>query len=420
DPDAPAFVRPCGGSSAADSSRVVVPGVFGDLVRYYFHADLTDADLVGSFLPPSAANPWFLRVLEKGFVNTEGVVDSFSVTVFDGPIAAVFAAPNPSQPTVEGQATVFWIPLDPVTSLNHTPVIQPIAPKTVYEGVALSFAVQASDPDGQALTYSATGLPLGASFNAGTHVFSWTPSYLQAASYDVTFRATDTMAAFDEETVHITVRDRTPGSNTPPVLDFVSDKSRAPGATLSFALSATDDQNDALTFSSGPLPSGAGFDPNTARFEWTPFNADEGSYVATFRVEDSSGAADSQSVRITVSKGAPPLPTSCTPDTTLTDGTIGVNVQGLQAVQNEHSFVVSSHTQAIEGTLSWTGAPAVDLDLYLVDEQGNVVASGATSTSEPEHLLYLSPSPGTYRWRVASFDNPNPNLAYEVTGIRCT
>jgi hypothetical protein len=290
----------------------------------------------------------------------------------------------------------------------------------VYEGVNLSFVVQASDPDGQALTYSATGLPLGASFNGGSHVFSWTPSYLQAGSYDVTFRATDTMAAFDEETVHITVKDRAPGSNTPPVLDFISDKSVAPGSTLSFTVSATDDQNDALAFSTGALPTGAGFDPNTPRFEWTPGNADEGSYVVKFRVQDSSDAADSQSVRITVSQGAPPLPTSCTPDTTVTDGTIGVNVQGLQTVQNEHSFVVSSNVQAIEGFLSWTGAPAIDLDLYLVDEQGNIVASGATATSEPEHLLYLSPSPGTYRWRVASFDNPNPNQAYEVTGIRCS
>src|SRR5204863_654335 len=70
--------------------------------------------------------------------------------------------------------------------------------------------------------------------------------------------------------------------------------------------------------------------------------------------------------------------------------------------------------------LSWTGAPAIDLDLYLVDEQVNIVASGATATSEPEHLLYLSPSPGTYRWRMSSFDSPNPNQEYEVTGIRCS
>jgi len=420
DPNAPAFWRACGGSSAADSSRVIVPGAFGDLVRYYFHADLTDADLVGSFLPPSAGNPWFLRVLEKGFVNTEGVVDSFSVTVFNGLLSTVYASPNPSTPTVEGHATAFWIPLDPATSLNHSPVIDPIAPKTLYEGVPLNFTVSASDPDGQALTYSATGLPLGASFDAGAHAFSWTPSYVQAGTYDVTFRATDTMAAFDEETVHITVKDRAPGSNTPPVLDFISDKAVAPGSTLSFTISATDDEDGPLAYSTGPVPSGSGFDPNQARFEWTPFNADQGSYVVKFRVEDSAGAADSQLVRITVSEGAPPLPTTCTPDTTITDGTIGVNVQGVNVVQDEHSFVVSSNTQAIEGYLSWTGAPAVDLDLYLIDEQGNVVASGATATSDPEHLIYVAPAAGTYRWRVASFDNPNPSQAYEVTGIRCT
>ena len=35
------------------------------------------------FLPPSAANPWFLSVLEKGYVDTRGVVDSFAVTVYE-------------------------------------------------------------------------------------------------------------------------------------------------------------------------------------------------------------------------------------------------------------------------------------------------------------------------------------------------
>ncbi|MBI1796734.1 MAG: T9SS type A sorting domain-containing protein [Candidatus Eisenbacteria bacterium] len=54
-----------------------------------------------------------------------------------------------------------------------------------------------------------------------------------------------------------------------------------------------------------------------------------------------------------------------------------------------------------------------------MDGQGNVVSSGATATSDPEHSLYVNPDPGTYQWKVVSFDNPNPNEAYTVTSIRC-
>jgi hypothetical protein len=69
--------------------------------------------------------------------------------------------------------------------------------------------------------------------------------------------------------------------------------------------------------------------------------------------------------------------------------------------------------------LQWTGGPAIDLDLYLLDPSGNVVQSGATATNDPEDATYTTPAPGTYQWRVDSYDNPNPSLAYTVTSIRC-
>jgi len=51
--------------------------------------------------------------------------------------------------------------------------------------------VTGSDPDGGTLTYSASGLPSGASFNASTRTFSWTPSSTQSGSYNVTFTVSD-------------------------------------------------------------------------------------------------------------------------------------------------------------------------------------------------------------------------------------
>jgi hypothetical protein len=84
--------------------------------------------------------------------------------------------------------------------------------QSVDENRALTFGVSATDPDGDALTYSASGLPAGASFDPATQQFSWTPSYTQAGTYTVTFTASDGTKSYSlsgTKQVTITVRDVT-------------------------------------------------------------------------------------------------------------------------------------------------------------------------------------------------------------------
>jgi hypothetical protein len=68
---------------------------------------------------------------------------------------------------------------------------------------ALSFAVSATDPDGDAITYGATGLPPGASLSGAT--FSWVPQRGQAGTYPVIFTATDPFGATGLDSVTITI-----------------------------------------------------------------------------------------------------------------------------------------------------------------------------------------------------------------------
>ncbi|MBN1759504.1 MAG: cadherin-like domain-containing protein, partial [Chitinispirillaceae bacterium] len=89
--------------------------------------------------------------------------DFFSFTVNDGDL--------------ESSATVS-ITVNPI---NDAPVIDEIAEQTVSEGSLLEFENTGSDIDGDALTFSATDLPTGATFTNGT--FTWTPDYTQAGSY---------------------------------------------------------------------------------------------------------------------------------------------------------------------------------------------------------------------------------------------
>jgi len=185
-----------------------------------------------------------------------------------------------------------------IGSLNHPPVLNPIGSKSADEGTPLTFTVTASDPDGDNLTFSASNVPTGASFNPSTRVFSWTPAFGDAGNYDVTFTVTDdgTPAESDSEVVTITVGN----VNRPPVLDPIGSKSVAEGDPLSFTISASDPDGDALTFNASNLPLGATFDAVTRTFSWTPNYGAAGNYNVQFTVTDNGSPAESDLEIVTI------------------------------------------------------------------------------------------------------------------------
>jgi hypothetical protein len=79
----------------------------------------------------------------------------------------------------------------------------------------LRFTVTASDPDvpPQTLSYSATGLPAGASLDSTTGAFRWIPDLGTAGEYKVTFKVSDSYhpPMSDSETVTIRVVKIKPG-----------------------------------------------------------------------------------------------------------------------------------------------------------------------------------------------------------------
>jgi len=93
---------------------------------------------------------------------------------------------------------------------NEAPVLSTIGDKSVDEGSLLEFTISAYDPDGDTLTYSASNLPSGASFDASSRTFSWTPTYDQAGTYtNVHFEVSDGYLT-DSEDITITVNNTIP------------------------------------------------------------------------------------------------------------------------------------------------------------------------------------------------------------------
>lgn len=91
---------------------------------------------------------------------------------------------------------------------NRDPALQPIGDRQVEWGQLLTFTVSAMDLDsGDLLTYSATPLPDGASFDTVSGFFSWTPASSEEGGHDITFAVTDdgTPQGTDQESVTISV-----------------------------------------------------------------------------------------------------------------------------------------------------------------------------------------------------------------------
>ncbi|MHC4213354.1 MAG: putative Ig domain-containing protein [Planctomycetota bacterium] len=176
-------------------------------------------------------------------------------------------------------------------SNNAAPILDSIGNKTVNENTSLAFDVNATDPNGDPITYSAASLPSGAALSGSS--FSWTPSYSQSGTYQVTFIVRDSNLAQDSEQITITVNN----VNRDPVLASISDTSVNEIESLNLALSATDADGDTITYSSPDLPSGAVLSGSS--FTWTPGYAQAGSYTVTFTASDGT-AQDSEQVSITV------------------------------------------------------------------------------------------------------------------------
>lgn len=91
---------------------------------------------------------------------------------------------------VDDQTEVFSgsDPRDPA-SVNHLPVITSQPNTTASEGQPYSYQVQASDPDGNTLSFSLLQAPGGMTIANG--LIEWTPTAAQAGSFTVIVRASD-------------------------------------------------------------------------------------------------------------------------------------------------------------------------------------------------------------------------------------
>jgi len=105
-------------------------------------------------------------------------------------------------------------------------------------------------------------------------------------------------------------------TNHAPVLSEMTNKVIEIGKTLTFTLSATDEDDDTVMYTMDPIPTGATLGLYTGVFSWLPVTLQEGTYAITFTASDGY-MMDSQTINIGVIKEE---------ITSLVSGEIQVNV----------------------------------------------------------------------------------------------
>ncbi len=161
----------------------------------------------------------------------------------------------------------------------------------VNENETLTITLVGSDANaGDVLTYSAMGLPQGATLV--NNVFTWKPSYDQAGAYSVTFKVTDNAGLSDSNTVAIVVNNvnRAPSFTAEIPEGQIVPVHNVP-VPYEFIYKANDPDGDQLTFR---LVSGPGEISATGEYVWIPIPSQAGkSYVLIVEVSDGNLTATS-------------------------------------------------------------------------------------------------------------------------------
>jgi hypothetical protein len=172
--------------------------------------------------------------------------------------------------------------------------------QTTAAGTAVSLPAEASDPNNDTLTFSATGLPAGLSVSSSTGLISGTPTATGTST--VTLTAKDTTGAANSATFSWTVTGGGGGGSNTVTVTSPGSQTGTVGTAASVQITATDSASgQTLTYSAAGLPAGLTINSGTGLIGGTPTTA--GTSTVTVTATDTTGAFGSATFTWTISSG---------------------------------------------------------------------------------------------------------------------
>ena len=186
------------------------------------------------------------------------------------------------------------------TTGNNAPVITSTAVTTATVNTLYTYDVDASDADGDTLSYSLTNNPIGMNINSNSGLISWTPQNI--GSYDVNVKVSDNKNGVDEQLFVIVVSSVIPGNNAPVIISNPV-LTGTVNTLYTYDVDATDADGDTLTYSLVSSPNWMQINNVNGLISGTPTQT--GNYDVNVKVSDNKGGVDEQSFVIIVSSVIP-------------------------------------------------------------------------------------------------------------------
>ena len=287
-----------------------------------------------------------------------------------------------------------------VGAVNDAPVVDTAIPdqsSSDSDSISLNVAASFSDVDGDTLTFSATGLPLGLSIDtAGNITGTIDSSASQTGPFSVFVTADDGNGETVTDSFTWTVGN--PGPDAQDDL-FVTTEDTAFSGTV--AGNDSDPDLDAVSFNQTSLPGNGSVSlNNNGSFTYTPDADFNGVDSFTYEIVDADGSIDTATVTITVGavNDAPVVDTAIPNQSNADSDSVSLNVAG--------------NFSDVDGDSLTFGATGLPLGLS-IDTAGNITGTIDSSASQSgPYTIFVTADDGngetvtnSFTWSVS---NPGP------------
>ncbi|MEL6110078.1 MAG: putative Ig domain-containing protein, partial [Planctomycetota bacterium] len=315
------------------------------------------------------------------------------------------------------------------TIANRPPLVQSSPRTQVSVGQAYVYQVEASDLDGDTLSYSLAASPAGLTVNASTGLLEWsTPS---PGAHDVVIEVSDG-ASIASQAFVLTVGDSAANPTSPVVLSTPTIVAAVEQAYV-YVPFAQDPDGDALQYSVITAPQGLTLDAASGRIDWLPLAEQVGNHTVAFKVEDGRGGVATQLFSVEVLDESTNLPPAfislpavlATAGETYHDAAIAVDPNSdpldFQIVNGPAGMVIDEQSGQIEFTpssdqlglhrvtLRVSDGHAVGLQSFDLD-----VRIGPNERPEFESIPGSVATVGRTYFYAAVANDPNDEVRYQV------
>ncbi len=324
-----------GGSSALTfiQNQTEVTDKFGSIYSgFTFNNGSIVQDSLPKFVPIAAQTVKEDSLLTFNLVASDGDDTTLTYSMSNQPTGATLTGNKFSWTPAMGQAGTYVVKFkvtDPVGGfdtmsvsitvihVNRAPVfVNELPDTTISENQTLSFTYTATDPDsGTVLKFKLANAPAGAVIDSLTGVFTWTPNFNQAGTYQVVAVVSDGQLTDTSRTSIVIVKN----TNRPPVFTQVlPDTTINENQNLTFTYKATDpDTADTLTYALVKGVTGAALGAKTGVFSWTPTYSQAGKYTIVVSVTDGMAVVNDTAVITVNNVPRAPYFTQALGDTTI-------------------------------------------------------------------------------------------------------